>query len=80
MQVYWKDEYESETWKIPVRWSGKRSLAFPAGSMAGNGPEGCVVERKGKRKAGNELEGYIWAGMCYSSEWEAGEQLECEIC
>src|ERR1700728_502334 len=47
MQVYWKDEYESETWKIPVRWSGKRSLAFPAGSVAGNGPEGRVVDRKG---------------------------------
>src|ERR1700728_2606378 len=47
MQVYWKDEYESETWKIPVRWSGKRSLAFPAGSLAGNGPEGRVVDRKG---------------------------------
>src|ERR1700728_608025 len=47
MQVYWKDEYESETWKIPVRWSGKRSLAFPAGSVAGNGPEGRVVDRRG---------------------------------
>src|ERR1700728_217324 len=47
MQVYWKDEYESETWKILVQWSGKRSLAFPAGSLAGNGPEGRVVDRKG---------------------------------
>src|ERR1700728_3132421 len=47
MQVYWKDEYESETWKIPVRWSGKRSLALPAGCVAGNGPEGRVVDRKG---------------------------------
>src|SRR6202021_2635957 len=42
-----KNVRESETWKIPVRWSGKRSLAFPAGSMAGNGPEGRVVDRKG---------------------------------
>src|SRR6202034_999215 len=33
--------------KIPVRWSGKRSLALPAGCVAGNGPEGRVVDRKG---------------------------------
>ena len=39
-----------------------------------------MVDRKGKRKAGNELEGYNWAGKCRSSEWAAGEQLECEIC
>src|ERR1700721_3088091 len=42
-----KNVRESRTWKIPVRWSGERSLAFPAGSMAGNGPEGRVVDRKG---------------------------------
>src|SRR6202034_3609281 len=30
-----------------VWWSRKRSVAIPAGSMAGNGPEGRVVDRKG---------------------------------
>ena len=44
------------------------------------GPEGCMVDRKGKRKAGNESEGYNWAGKCRSGVWEAGAQLECRIC
>jgi hypothetical protein len=44
------------------------------------GPEGCMVDRKGKQRAGNESEGHNWAGKCHSSEWAAGEQLECEIC
>ena len=44
------------------------------------GPEGCVVDRKGKRKDGNESEGYIWAGKCRSGECEAQAQLERKIC
>jgi hypothetical protein len=44
------------------------------------GPEECMVDRKGKRKAGNESEGYNWAGKCRSGVWEAGAQLECRIC
>ena len=44
------------------------------------GPEGCMVDRKGKQRAGNESEGHNWAGKCRSSKWEAEEQLECEIC
>ena len=55
-------------------------MAIPAGSMAGNGPEGCMVDRKGKQKAGNESEGYNWARKCRSGVWEAGAQLECRIC
>ena len=55
-------------------------MAIPAGSMAGNGPEGRVVDRKGKQRAGNESEGHNWAGKCRSGECEAQAQLERKIC
>jgi hypothetical protein len=55
-------------------------VVIPASSMAGNGPEGCMVDQKGKQKAGNESGGYIWARMYHRREWEAGGQLECRIC
>ena len=32
------------------------------------GPEGCMVDRKGKRKAGNKLEEHKWAGKCWNAE------------
>jgi hypothetical protein len=44
------------------------------------GLEGCMVDRKGKQRAGNELEGHNWAGKCCSGECEAQAQLERKIC
>ena len=45
MQVYWKGEFKSRKWKMLVRRSGDRSLAFPAGGACG-GPEGQVEGQK----------------------------------
>jgi len=47
---------------IPVWWSGKWSVAIPAGSLAGIEPEWCMVDRRGKQRTGKELEGRSWAG------------------
>jgi hypothetical protein len=50
------------------------------GGACGGLEEGCMVDRKGKWKAGNVLVGHKWAGKHRNGMWEAGAQLECEIC